>query len=125
MRSLCSLVLDRPRQHSLKYPSVGSMRTAIFVVRAKQPLAHAPYCRPPPYRVVQLSIRHIVRGAQTPIAHAAPPQPISHGFLPWTFSDAGPPSLWRCSPLGRHPKTFTQAAIRETEPHLGPNPFFD
>src|SRR5258706_12878323 len=49
-------------------------------------------------------------GVEIPIASDAPHCPTSRGFLPWRFADAGPeciaPPSW-----GRHPKTFTQAAI--------------
>ena len=42
MRSLCSLVLDRPRQRSPKYPTARLKScAAIFIVQRRQPLAHA------------------------------------------------------------------------------------
>ena len=43
----------------------------------------------------------------SPIALAARPPPISRGFFPWRFSDAGPTG---CSTVasGRHPKSFTK-----------------
>ena len=45
-----------------------------------------------------------------PIASDAPPRPISRGFLPWRFADAGPGARG-AAVMGRHPKTFTLADI--------------
>jgi hypothetical protein len=47
---------------------------------------------------------------EIPIASDAQLRHISRGFLPWRFADAGP--RVRCAVImGRHPKTFTQAAL--------------
>jgi hypothetical protein len=53
------------------------------------------------------SIVHATADAEIPIAPAAPPPPISRGFLPWRLSDTGPGA---CRPvaMGRHPKPFTR-----------------
>jgi hypothetical protein len=44
--------------------------------------------------------------AEIPIASDAPPRPISRGFLPWRFADAGLAARGDVI-MGRHPKTFT------------------
>ena len=54
--------------------------------------------------------RQQTAGVEIPIASDAPHCPISRGFLPWRFADAGPvraaPPSW-----GRHPQTLYGATV--------------
>ena len=54
--------------------------------------------------------RQQTAGAEIPIASDALLRQISRGFLPWRFADAGP-GLRGAVAMGRHPKTFTKAAL--------------
>ena len=51
------------------------------------------------------------RRGQIPIAPAAPSLLTSRGFIPWRLSDTGP-GVCRTVALGRHPKPFTIASLR-------------
>jgi hypothetical protein len=47
---------------------------------------------------------------EIPIASDAHPLHTSRGFLPWRFAYAGP-RVRRATIMGRHPQTFTEAAV--------------
>ena len=107
-----SPALDRPRQQLARYPAIRR-KSSDNLTRSRHPAAHReqPLNRAPTRcdRLERHST-HLIRGAQIPIAHAAPPTYPSRGFLPWRFSDAGRPCARR-TVSGRHPKTFTLAVI--------------
>src|SRR5206468_8768139 len=71
-----------------------------------EPLHHRPDCW-----IASIPITHLIRGAQIPIAHAAPPTYPFPRFPPLEVCGRRP----RCAPShrhgGRHPKTFTKAAV--------------
>ena len=112
MRSLEPLVLDRPRQRSVKYPTVVSNRATIFIVHGSHPLAQDPNCCRTTSRLISTAIAIISRGNQIPIANAASPTYAVPRFPPLEVFRRRPPQGAAPSVNGRHPKTFTLGDIR-------------
>lgn len=71
--SLRSLDLDRPRQSAPSYPPAVANRRASYGVRCHPLLMRQPLHRRPTRRIGSIQISQFARGAQIPIAPAAPP----------------------------------------------------
>ena len=112
-RSLCSLVLDRPRRRSVERPAVPSNEAKVRTVRRSKPLAHEPHRPRPTGTIGSLAITRSSRGNQIPITHAAPPDHLPR-FPPLEVFRRRPQVavVAAMSVTGRHPKTFTGADIQ-------------
>ena len=120
IRSSYSMPLDRPRQSASRHPPVATNRPRIYRVRRPAPLIQQPFHRPPACRSASTPFTHLIRGTQIPIAQAAPPTCLSHGFLPWRFAYAGP----RCTPLHRHGTGIRKPSQKETLDNTDPASFW-
>src|SRR5262249_50719018 len=76
-----------------------------FIARPTRSLAHGPHGRPPMRSVSSPSLRRIVRGDQIPIGFSIP------RFPPLEVFRRRPPEYRAITVSGRHPKTFTKAAV--------------
>jgi hypothetical protein len=110
IRSSHSLPLDRPRQDASRHPPVVTNRPTTYRVRRDPRLIQQPFHHPPACWSASTPFTHLVRGTQIPIAQAATPKSPSRGFLHWRFAYAGPGAR-RTTVMGRHPQTFTEAAL--------------
>ena len=108
-----SMPLDRPRQSALRHPAVISNRPGIHRIRPDPPLMREPLHRRPACWSASTPITHLIRGAQIPIAHAAPPTCPLPRFPPLEVFGRRPPVCAEPSSWGRHPKTFTYPEVSE------------
>jgi len=104
--------LDRPPRRSLRYPTRTSTRSIFTAQRSRvrpRRSAHPPLRRRS-VRSIQLpQLRHLVCGAQIPIAPAAPPLVPPSRFPPLKVFVRRPPESAAPFVRGRHPKTFTDS----------------
>ena len=88
-------ILDRPPKRAFRYKNHTSIRS-IFITQhgclRPQRADHAPHRRQTIPSIASPPLGHPARCTQIPIAPAAQPHVPQRGFLPWRFSDAGPPS---------------------------------
>ena len=99
-RSSRSLPLDRPRQSALGHPAVVSNRPGIYRVRPDPPLMHELLHGRPDCWIASTPITHLIRGAQIPIAHSAPPTCTLPRFPPLEVCVRRPRSVRRATFMG-------------------------
>jgi hypothetical protein len=106
-----SLALDRPRQSAPRYPSAVANRRAICRARCYLPRIRPRLHRRTTRCTGSISINELTRGAQIPIAPAAPPYvPLSAVSSLGGFRT--PAAVLRGTTfIGRHPKPFTDSEV--------------